>query len=167
MTDRLTPKDEVDIINAYTIELVPLIKLAKRYNRTRQGLWKLLKRNGINPAEYERMDITCQACGKIVSRVRCQIRNRKSMHCSVECYYAYLDAKQEGSYNGNRQGQRRGRQIVSEHFNLLPGQVVHHIDRNSLNNRLDNLMVFATNGDHIRYHRLGPDYVTPLWDGNK
>ena len=167
MTIRLTPKQEVDIISAYTIDLIPMIELAKRYNRTRQGIWKLLKRNGINPVEYERMDITCQACGKIVSRTRCQIRNRKSLHCSVECYYAYLEAKQNGSYNQSRQGQRRGRQVVAEHFILQSSHVVHHEDRNTLNNQLWNLKVFATQGDHIRYHRLGPDYVTPLWDGSK
>lgn len=166
MTNRLTPKDEVDIINAYTIDLVPLIELAKRYRRTRQGLWKLLKRNGIDPSEYGKLEVTCQACGKTFTRPRCQVRKTKNLHCSVKCYYAYLEAKQGGSYNQNSPGQRRARRIVSEVFDLQLGHVVHHIDRNCLNNRLDNLMVFATNGDHIRYHRLGPDYITPLWDGS-
>jgi hypothetical protein len=32
--------------------------------------------------------------------------------------------------------------------------VVHHKDRNDYNNAPDNLMVFACNGDHIRYHHL-------------
>lgn len=167
MTDRLTPKDEVDIINAYTIDLVPMIDLAKQYNRTRQGIWKLLKRNGINPAEYGILKITCPACGQVFTRPRCQVRKRKRLYCSVKCYYAYLDAAQEGSYNQSRQGQRIARQKIAEYLELKSGYVVHHEDRNTLNNQPWNLKVFATNGDHIRYHRLGPDYVTPLWDGSR
>ena len=166
MTIRLTPKQEVDIINAYTINLVPMVDLATKYNRTRQGIWKMLKRNGIEPLEYERLNLTCMACGEIFSRPRCQVRNRINIYCSMPCYYAFLEAKQEGTYNQNRQGQRIARQKVNEYFDLQPGNVVHHEDRNTLNNQLWNLKVFATNGDHVRYHRLGPEYVTPIWDGD-
>jgi hypothetical protein len=42
--------------------------------------------------------------------------------------------------------------------------VVHHINRNTLDNSLSNLMVFRNSGDHIRFHR-GFD-VEPLWDGS-
>ena len=35
---------------------------------------------------------------------------------------------------------------------LLPEEVVHHRDLNKLNNDPNNLMVFATNGDHARFH---------------
>lgn len=36
--------------------------------------------------------------------------------------------------------------------NLKNGEVVHHKDRNRLNNSHDNLMVFKTNSDHAAYH---------------
>ena len=36
--------------------------------------------------------------------------------------------------------------------NLLPEEHVHHRDLNKLNNEPDNIMVFATNGDHVRFH---------------
>ena len=166
MTIRLTPKQEVDIINEYTINLVPMIELANRYGRTRQGIWKLLKRNGIDPDDHQRLDLICPACGEQFDRPRCQVRNRKRLFCSVECYYAYLEAGQNGSYHYSRQGQRIARMKVSELFDLQPGHIVHHEDRNTLNNELWNLRVFATQGDHVRYHRLGPDYATPIWDGN-
>lgn len=32
------------------------------------------------------------------------------------------------------------------------GEVVHHKDRNRINNSIDNLMVFKTNADHAAYH---------------
>ncbi len=55
--------------------------------------------------------------------------------------------------------------VVSKAFDLLPGQVVHHEDRNCNNNSLGNLKVFANQGDHIRYHRLGAEYSRPAWEG--
>ena len=35
---------------------------------------------------------------------------------------------------------------------LLPEEVVHHKDLNKLNNNPNNLMIFASNGDHSRFH---------------
>ena len=35
---------------------------------------------------------------------------------------------------------------------LKQEEVVHHIDENKLNNELDNLMIFATRGDHTAFH---------------
>ena len=43
---------------------------------------------------------------------------------------------------------------------LLPDEVVHHRDLNKLNNNPDNLMVFATKGDHTRFHMCGCDENT-------
>lgn len=39
---------------------------------------------------------------------------------------------------------------------LFDGEVVHHIDGNKENNDPDNLMVFKSNGDHVRFHNLSP-----------
>lgn len=37
---------------------------------------------------------------------------------------------------------------------LEPGEVVHHIDEDRLNNHPDNLMLFASHADHMRHHIL-------------
>lgn len=40
---------------------------------------------------------------------------------------------------------------------LLPDETVHHKDLNKLNNSPDNLMIFATNSDHSRFHSYNCD----------
>jgi len=35
---------------------------------------------------------------------------------------------------------------------LLPGEVVHHINRNKRDNRPENLMIFASQAEHTRWH---------------
>lgn len=40
---------------------------------------------------------------------------------------------------------------------LLSEEVVHHRDLNKLNNDPSNLMIFASNGDHVRFHAYGLD----------
>ncbi len=51
---------------------------------------------------------------------------------------------------------------------LLPGEVVHHIDENKLNNNIENLMLFSKNGGHRNTHRhkyIQENYV--VFDGRK
>jgi len=168
---KVTPKQRVDAINAYTQELEPVISIAARYNITRQGIWKILRKAGVNTSKgaggASQIDISCAACNKEITRHRCQIRKHKRLFCSIECYYAYLEAHQSGTYQQSRQGQRIARQKIAVVFNLLPKHIVHHEDRNALNNMLSNLKVFANQGDHIRYHRGMPDNiyeVRVLWE---
>jgi hypothetical protein len=50
---------------------------------------------------------------------------------------------------------------------LCPGEVVHHIDEDKLNNDQSNLQVFKTRADHVRFHALpeGRREVLRLDDG--
>ena len=41
---------------------------------------------------------------------------------------------------------------------LRKGEIVHHIDGNRTNDRPDNLMLFSSNADHVRFHYLRADY---------
>lgn len=167
MAKHLSKKQEVNIINAYTVGLIPVVKLAEQYGLTRQGIYKVLWRNGIDTKTAGILQVSCVACGQVFSKHRSYVRKNKNTFCSMQCYYAYLEASQQGSYKQNRQGQRIARRVVSLYHELLEKEVVHHEDRNTLNNYPTNLRVFRTNGDHIRYHRLGSDYVEPVWSGRE
>ena len=162
----LTPKQEVDIIAAFTIELIPAVEIAKQHSMTRQGVYKVLKRNQVDVSASGKVIVSCLCCRVEMKRFRCQVRKSKRLFCSIECYYAYLEAAQgKGPYIQNRHGQRIARELVSEHFSLMPSHIVHHEDRNCLNNQLDNLTVFANQGDHTRHHRGHES--EPIWTGSE
>jgi hypothetical protein len=158
---RLTQNQKVDIIKAY-LDLTPMAELARQYAVTRQGIYKIVKAAGIETSAAP-MEVSCSACGTVFLRHRFRIRRQKHHFCGDDCYHAFLAAGNGRPYIGNRMGQYRAREIVSTHFALQAGHIVHHEDRNTLNNDLDNLRVFACQGDHVRRHR-GFD-VPVLWDG--
>ena len=167
MTDHVTENQKVDIIRAYTENLEPMESIAKRYGYTRQGIHKLLKTLGVDTKKTGGILVSCCACGKEIKAHKSRIRRQKNLFCGYECYYAFLQAGNGRAYIQNRHSCRRARDIVGKAFDLQAGHIVHHEDRNNWNNNLSNLRVFANQGDHIRYHRLGADYVTPIWDGSK
>lgn len=52
-------------------------------------------------------------------------------------------------------GKHEHRQVAAQMLGreLLPGEVVHHIDGNKRNNSPENLMVFSSQAEHARYHK--------------
>lgn len=162
---RLTTLQKVDIIKTYSIDLEPMISIATRYGITRQGVHKILHKAGIatDKANTGHLNVSCSACGKEFSQHRYRVRKQLHCFCSSDCYYAFLAAGNGLPYLPNRYGGIVARTIVEQHFALQEKHVVHHEDRNQLNNHLDNLRVFANQGDHVRHHR-GFD-VEVIWDG--
>ena len=158
----------VNIIEEYSIKRTPISKLAEQYGVTRHAVYKRLKEAGVDTSKATngRIELSCTFCGKAFKRPRSYVRKIKRTFCSKDCYFAYIEDQQPGSYKPNRSGQRIARAVVSRYFELKPGHIVHHIDRNTRNNSPTNLMVFANSGDHIRYHRWGAEAeVQPLWSG--
>ena len=146
----VTRKQVGSIIDDYSIKLVPMTTIGQQYGITRQAIHKILRKHGIDTSK-RKIEVTCCACGSVIMRNKCTIRNRKRVFCGEACYHAYLGAISD--YQPWRQGGRIARKRVSEVFELLEGHVVHHVDGNNYNNYLNNLMVFKNQGDHIRYHR--------------
>jgi len=159
---KVSYKDQIDIIEAYDVGLETMIGLADKYGVTRQAIWNILKRNGIN-TKKRKLAVSCSCCGKEIMRHKQRLRTNKNHFCDQECYTAFLEAGNGNPYIFSRQGQRVGRAVVSNYFKLKEWFVVHHKDRNNMNNNPKNLMVFANNGDHVRHHR--GFRVEPLWDG--
>lgn len=159
---RLSNNQKVDIITRYRDEYIPTIQLAKQYGVTRQAIYKILKKSGINTSKRLIL-VSCTACGGQVYKNKATIRKRKHVFCNRTCYTAWLQAGNGLPMLENRPGQRIARSIISQYYNLQNDHIVHHEDQNQYNNILDNLRVFANQGDHVRYHK-GYD-VNPIWDG--
>jgi len=160
---KLTPEEKADIIIAYQTNLVPMLELAKKYGKSRAGIWKTLQKAGVNTTK-RRLPVTCHACGKQVLKPKCQIRKAKYCYCTFDCYMEYIRETGQ-SYVKNRGGQRRARSAVGRHFELKENMIVHHENKDTLDNRLTNLRVFSDHSEHMRYHRSGE--AIPLWDGRE
>ena len=159
---RLTQKAKVDIINGYETDLTPMQELAERHGITRQGVYKILKQAGIDTSD-RKITVSCTTCGRPIDRHKARVRRQLHHFCNTDCYHIFLEVGNGNLYVQNRHGQRVGRAIAGQFVEMLPGYVIHHKDRNTLNNNPSNLMVFRNQGDHIRHHR-GFD-VEPVWAG--
>lgn len=157
---RLQPQDKIAIVKAYK-NLEPMMSIAIRYHKSRTTIYKVLKKAGADTSKHK-ISVSCSTCGNIIYRDKSRIRKIKNHFCNMICYQAFLDASHL-TPTEQRRGNKRSRKIVSQYFNLLPNYIVHHDDKNALNNQVWNLRVFKTQGDHIRHHR-GFD-VEPIWNG--
>lgn len=139
----------------------PLASIAAAAGISRLGIWKHLVKAGVTC--NRRMPPVlklCEVCGARVMRPRW--RQTLKVFCSFPCYM--LHVRQHGeSYRPYRHGQRLARFIVGEVFPLRPGYVVHHHDGDNRNNAIENLAVFASQAEHMSFHRGGEGH--PLWDG--
>ena len=162
---QLTPEERNAIVKAYTVDLIPMITLAEKYGRTRQGIYKVLVKAGVNTSKENagRMPVPCTVCGKVTFKPRHRVRRTKHLFCNQKCYFAWLEHGNGNPLIIHRHSARLARAKVLEYFDLEPEHIVHHEDRNQYNNLIANLKVFANNGDHVRYHR---GFTVPiLWQG--
>lgn len=122
------------------------------------------------------VEIRCLMCGKAQVRFRSQVHSER-MFCGRACQGAWrsrqTDAKAAHWKGGTRTDRGRVQlllpwhhladakgyvyryQIVAElklRRNLLPEEVVHHVDEDITNDHPDNLRVFANQAEHARFH---------------
>ena len=97
--------------------------------------------------------VECAFCGREFSRFRTRASKTMADYCNTECYHA---SRENPNYVPWRHGQRLARAIVAQHIRLTYDMVIHHVDGNNRNNDLSNLVVFASQSDHIKYHHGKP-----------
>ena len=131
------------------------------FSVTRQAVKKFLNKHGVDTSSGGKVRAVCDTCGKEFEKFRTYFRKRIKNYCSPECYYKSIE---NPDYIAHRQGQRIARKTILEcGYRLGDGEVVHHIDGNTDNNDPKNLMVFASQSDHMKFHRNGNDDVAPVW----
>ena len=145
--------NEAEIVERFTVNLEPMISIAASVGVTRQAVWYALHRNGVSTPKVSMMEVSCTLCGKVFKRTRGRVRKTKQPFCSDVCYWAWLERGKGNSYIDNSRGRKEAVAIICGLFNLRPGHIVHHEDRDETNNEINNLKVFACSGDHVRYHR--------------
>ena len=159
---RLNKSEQNNIVISYG-QLETCINLAKEYGVTSGAIINTLRKHGVNTTK-RKLPVKCKCCDKKILRTKGAIRKTKHLFCDMVCYKAWLEVGNgKGKYKRSAFGARVARLKVSKLFDLKEGHIIHHLDRDCLNNEVNNLAVFAGQGDHVRHHR-GFD-VTPLWEG--
>lgn len=163
---RIKQEQHKEIAEAYNNN-ERMADIGKRYGVGRLRIWQILKRLGVDTSK-RKIEATCAACGATLLRHRGYIRSRINVFCGHECYGLFCSANgpssREPNKNKLRQGMRLGRATMQRYYGQLPaGSVVHHINGNNYDNRIDNLILFRSSGDHAKHHRNIE--VTPLLDG--
>lgn len=157
------------IVNEQAIDLwhkdmYSLQMIGDYFGVTRQAVKKYLNKQGVDTSKAATArEVVCDYCGKAFKKPRAYARARRKNYCCPEHYYAVLA---NPDYVNSTWGRRKSRDMVRRcGFLLAPEHVVHHKDSNQKNDDSNNLLVFASNADHMRWHRLGgPDSgVSPVW----
>ena len=148
---RLPKADIVDLrARGWTLE-----RIAAKHAVTRAAVSLCLSRV-TRRTNHMRADRACRCgCGDEVRAPR--------IYATRDCYYRHVT--RAGRTDGWRQGMRLARAVVTRYFDIQPEHVVHHEDRDQHNNEPTNLWIFASQGDHLRYHRMND--AVPLWRGDR
>lgn len=123
------------------------------FGYSRQTIYNYAKKYGLSTKE--KFDIPCAYCNKLVNITRARYRaNKKRGFCNQECYHKYN--RQFTENKDSKQGRRIARKVIEEHlgYELPDGNVVHHLDDDETNNNIDNLIVFISHSEHMRFHGI-------------
>jgi hypothetical protein len=166
MTRKIPKQEYPTIVRLYREELVPIIIIASKYGVTPRSVYKLFKKLDVDTskATWGSVEVKCAWCEKPLKRKRCEIRKTARTFCNRDCYNEWLVPEKE--YVRWAYGMRLARELIKEKIGEIPeGAVGHHVDNDNTNNRLENLELYASQGDHIRAHR--GFHVEPIWRGEK
>ncbi len=150
-----------EIQKKYTEGLARMTELGEEYGMSRNSVYKLLKRMGTDTSKEQRVLLTCAACGAQVPRRRGKARATHNTFCDRDCWRIWHAINYTGIIS--RYHNRRAREIVAGLTKIPDGGVVHHINGDPRENRIDNLVVLASSRDHVLIHK--GFHVEPVWTG--
>lgn len=153
MSSKKSTRDGIDkqtLEYMYVDLVMPVGKIAEKCGKTRQTVWGYLKKYGLH--KQSRVVRECLYCKKGFKVVRSRVRAGGGKYCSEKCYFEHK--REVGDYQPWRQGQRRSRQMIENWlgFSLPVDYVVHHEDGDCRNCEFENLWVFPSQGEHLKYH---------------
>jgi len=156
MPNRKEVTDE-KIIALFVDAHLSLRNVAKLVGLSHGAIRKRLIKRGIVPMEYENVVVECGFCGRELRRQRSKVRAQKDQYCNKECASAKMTKQHGKTWAVNR----LARAVVSQHYKLLPENVVAYKNKNAKDNSLQNLIVFNNEEEYKIYLSTGvPD---PIW----
>lgn len=122
------------------------------------------------------VQLKCDGCGKIIYQYPSQVARSEEHFCSRACHMAKLNADMNptrmtpevrsklslsrlGSGDRKTYQKLNGRHIHRQVAEMIlgrplkEGEVVHHINRDKRDNRPENLMIFASQAEHAKWHK--------------
>lgn len=165
----------------YIEDLLTGTEIAEKYNVNTSYVYAELRRLNISAKEVCNIPVTCSQCKKIFTVQRHRIKSvRRSKghfnhYCSPKCYYKSRKSK----FKVRKRTSFSSRRIVAQHlpFPLKSKMIVHHVNNDSDDLRLENLWLFKSQADHASFHhrtranknRSVDDQLkvpVPIWKGS-
>lgn len=156
------------IIKLFKEEYWSLQMIGDKYGVSRCWIKNILNKNGIDTSKKAngKVMVRCLICNRKIERNRKKFRTNNNNFCCHEHYMQWIQENKTENYNESRQGQRNARKIMEKYYGELPsGSVVHHIDGNCENNKIENLILFPSHSEHLKFHRRKKDKCLILFDG--
>ena len=88
----LTWDDKDEIVRLYEKEHLSLSQIAGKYGKSRQGIYKVLRREGVDTSKATgcRVRVVCGYCEKPLDILRSKNRRGRYHFCDSDCYTGFL-----------------------------------------------------------------------------
>lgn len=160
---KFTTSQIQDMIDDYSKYHLPLNSIAKSYSITKMAVWKILRKNGVNTSKVSTMVSTkCHWCQKPIQVKKCIYNMYLHHFCCNHHYFQWLN-RNVSPFIRHRHSIKIAKKVVSKYFQLSSDHVIHFLDGDQANNSPQNLSVFNSRKEYIKFRRgFG---IEPLWNG--